>query len=195
MIFAANDVRDFHLKIVDHIHEMKNPRAIRPPDGHVGMRSGIGEIEIDFSADEVVHDDVFARRTKAQSSLVLEDVASVLKFLQVALVKFCALALQIWSKIAAHMRALVPVQAEPFQSIVNCGRRFFDMARSVGVFNAQNEFAAVMPRKEPVEERRSRAADVEIASRRGGETDADVRIHVSANLAMNCSGGLWPPLE
>ena len=25
MIFAANDVRDFHLEVVDHIHEMKNP--------------------------------------------------------------------------------------------------------------------------------------------------------------------------
>ena len=149
------------------------------------MRSGIGEIEIDLAADEIVDDDVFARRTEAQSSLVFEDVAGVLKFLQIALVKFCALALQIWPEIAAHMRAFIPVQAEPFQSIVNCGRRFFDMARSVGVFDAQNEFAAVMPRKEPVEERRSRAADVEIASRRGGETDADVRIHCRIRLATD----------
>jgi hypothetical protein len=76
------------------------------------------------------------------------------------------------------------------QPFVNCCRCFFDLARLVGVFDSQNEPSAVMPRKEPVEERRSRAADVEIASRRGGETDADVRIHVSANLAMNCSGGL-----
>jgi len=64
------------------------------------------------------------------------------------------------------------------------------MARPVGVFNAQNEFAAVMPRKEPVEKRRARAADVEIASRRVSETDADFSLQLSANVAMNCSGGL-----
>ena len=154
------------------------------------MRSGIGQIEIDLAADEIVDDNVFAWRTEAQSPLVFEDMASVLKLLQIALVKFCALALQIWPEISTDMRAFVPVQAEPFKSIVNRSYRFFDMARPVGVFNAQNEFAAVMPRKEPVEERCSRAADVEIASRRGGETDADIRIHVGANLAMNCSGGL-----
>jgi hypothetical protein len=53
------------------------------------------------------------------------------------------------------------------------------MARLVRVFNAQDELASVMPRKEPVEKRRSRAADVKIAGRRGGETNADVRIHVA----------------
>src|SRR5205823_13733563 len=110
MIFAANDVRDFHLEVVDHIYEMKNPRAVRAPDGHVGMRSGIGEIEIDLAADEIVDHDVFSRRTEAQSSLVFEDVASVLKFLQVVLVKFCPLALQIWPEISTDVRALVPVQ-------------------------------------------------------------------------------------
>src|SRR6266508_5380795 len=139
------------------------------------MRSGIGQIEIDPAADEIVDDDVFARRTETQNSLVFEDVASILKLLQVTFVKFCALALQIWPKIAAHMRAFIPVQAEPLQPFVNCGRRFFDMARLVGVFDSQNELSAVMPRKEPVKKRRSRAAEVEIAGGRGGETDADFR--------------------
>ena len=37
MIFAADHVGNFHLDVVDHIHEMKNPRAIRPADGHVGI--------------------------------------------------------------------------------------------------------------------------------------------------------------
>ena len=38
MIFAADDVADLHLDVVDHVDEMKNPRAIGTADGHVGMR-------------------------------------------------------------------------------------------------------------------------------------------------------------
>ena len=34
-----------------------------------------------------------------------------------------------------------------------------------------------MPREKPVKQRRARAADVEIASRRGGKADADLGIH------------------
>ena len=64
MVFAADDVRDFHFDVVDHVHEVKNPRPIRPADGHVGVGSWIGEIKIDFSADEIAHDHVLARRTK-----------------------------------------------------------------------------------------------------------------------------------
>ena len=91
MIFAANDVRDFHLDVVDHVDEMKNPGAVRPADGHVGMRARIGEIEIDLAADEIVDNDVLARRTEAQRALVFENVAGVLKFLSDSARKFrCA---------------------------------------------------------------------------------------------------------
>ena len=63
------------------------------------------------------------------------------------------------------MRAFVPIESEPLQALVNRRHRLLDVASFVSVFDAQNKFAAVMPRKEPVEERRSRAADVEIAGR------------------------------
>src|SRR4029453_4409410 len=49
----------------------------------------------------------------------------------------------------------------------------------IGVFNSQNKFPAVMPRKQPVEKRRARPANMQIAGRRGGEADADVRTHCS----------------
>ena len=61
MIFAADHVRDFHLEIVNHVHEMKDPGAKRAPDGHIRVRGGIAEIEIDSAAHDVVHDDVLAR--------------------------------------------------------------------------------------------------------------------------------------
>src|SRR5260370_11977921 len=113
VIFAANHVGDFHLQVVNHIHEVKNPRAIRTPDCHVWMRGRIGEIEIDFTADDVIDDDVLAWRTESQGTLILEDVTGILKLLKVPLVKLRPLTLQISSVIAARMRAFVPVQAQP----------------------------------------------------------------------------------
>src|SRR5439155_19117696 len=140
-------------------------------------RCRVTEVEIDFAAYDVIHDDVLARRTKSQRALVLEDVTGVLEFFQVALVKRCAFALQIGSVIAADMRTFVPVEAQPFQPFVNRRHCFLSVSFAVSVFDAQDEFPAVMPRKQPVEKRSSRTADVEIPSRRGGETNADVRSH------------------
>ena len=77
------------------------------------------------------------------------------------------------------MRAFVPIQPEPMQAVVNRRGSFLRVARFVGIFDAQNKCAAVMPREEPVEERRARAADVQIAGRRWSETDADVGRHWS----------------
>ena len=95
MIFAANHVRNFHFDVVNHIHEMKNPGSVGPTDRHVGMRSGIGEIEIDFATDKIVHDNVLARRAEPQRALVFENVATILKFFQIALVDPGALTLKI----------------------------------------------------------------------------------------------------
>src|SRR6266566_4434893 len=160
---------------------MKNPGTIRTANGHIGMRSGIGEIEIDSPANEIIDNDMLARRTKSQSSLVLENVAVVLKLFEVALVKVRAFALQIRPEIAAHVRAFVPIEAEPSETFVNCSRCFFDLACFIGVFDAENEFAAVMAREEPVKKCRPRPADVEIAGGRRGETDANFGIHMKIN--------------
>src|SRR5438445_1900112 len=160
MIFAANHVRDFHLEVVDHIHKMKNPGAIRTANRHIGMRSGIGKIEIDSPANEIIDNDMLARRTKSQSSLILENVAVVLEFFQIAFVKVRAVALQIRPEVAADVWAFVPIEAEPSQTFVNCRRCFFDLARFIGVFYSENEFAAVMSGKKPVEKRGPRAPNV-----------------------------------
>ena len=101
----------------------------------------------------------------------------ILKFFEVALVQFRALTLQIRSEIAADVRTFVPVQAEPFKPPVNGGHRFLGVPLDIGVFDAQNEFAAVMARKQPVEQCGARTADVQISSRRGGKPNADVRSH------------------
>ena len=141
------------------------------------MRCRIAEIEIDSPAHDVIHDHVLARGTKSQRALVFEDVTGVLKSFQIALVQFRALTLQIRSEIAANMRAFIPIQAEPLQSFVNRCHRFLGVSFDVGVFDAQHEFTAVMPRKQPVEQRGARPSNVQVASRRGSETNADFRSH------------------
>src|SRR5262249_26140087 len=74
-------------------------------------------------------------------------------------------------------RAFVPIQAEPFQPLINGCHRFFGVSLGIGVFNSQDEFPAVVPREEPVEKGGSRPANVQIASRRGRKTDADIGEH------------------
>jgi hypothetical protein len=92
---------------------MKNPRAIRTADGHVRVRSRIAKVEIDLAAHNVVHEHVFAWRTKSHRALVLEDVTGILKLLQVALVQLGSLTLQVRSEFAADVRTFVPIQAKP----------------------------------------------------------------------------------
>ena len=95
-----------------------------------GCVPAIGQIEIDLAADEVIDDDVFARRTEAQRALVFEDVAGVLEFLQIAFVDFVRARFEIRTEISAHLRAFIPIESEPLQAIINCGRRFFECCAS-----------------------------------------------------------------
>ena len=73
---------------------------------------------------------------------------------------------------SADLRPLIPVQAEPAQIFENrrvgVGRRALD----VGVFDAQDERAVLPAREQPVEQRRADVADVQVAGRARGESDA-----------------------
>jgi hypothetical protein len=81
------------------------------------------------------------------------------------------------------MWSLVPIEFQPLQTFVNGRGRFLGVARLVRVFDSQNEFATVMPGKEPVEKRRARAADVEVTGRGRGEANADLSTHYDATLS------------
>ena len=66
---------------------------------------------------------------------------------------------------AAAIGALIPLNPQPLQ--VGDQRSFIFGARAfgVGVFDAENKRAAVMPSKEPVKKSRSRAANVQKTGR------------------------------
>src|SRR5215471_2966106 len=99
MIFSSNDVRNSHLHVVNHVHEMENPGPIRTTNGHVWVDFLVRKIENDFAANEIVDHDMLAGRTKSQRSLVVENVTRILKFLQVTFINFVPLTLEIGSEL------------------------------------------------------------------------------------------------
>ena len=162
MVFAANDVRNLHLDVVNHVDEMKNPGAVRAANGHVGMRPGICQIEIDFAANHIIDNDMLARRAKAERARVLKEMTGVLQLFQIALVKFGSLALKVGTEVSSDVGTFVPIQLKPLQPFINRSRRFFRIARFVGVLDPQNEFATVMACEEPIEEGGTRATNMKI---------------------------------
>src|SRR5688572_28303040 len=82
------------------------------------------------------------------------------------------LRLTIGPDIPARLYALIPLQSHPPQVV---GDRQFGFAGGplhVSVFDPQDEGAAVMPRQQPVEQRRTRVADVQVTGRRWGESNS-----------------------
>src|SRR5262249_18554364 len=77
----------------------------------------------------------------------------------------------------AHVRAFVPIDAEPTEAVQDWGQRLFDVSLRVRVVDPQNELAAVPACEEPVEKRRAHAANVQIARWAGGETSPDGARH------------------
>jgi hypothetical protein len=75
----------------------------------------------------------------------------------------------------------VPIEPEPTHPVEDRLDRRLGRARAVGILDAEQELAAMMPREEQVEQRGARAANVEIAGRRRREPGNDV--------AVGCASG------
>src|SRR5206468_11823231 len=74
---------------------------------------------------------------------------------------------------ALEHELLVPVEAQPGEPVEDHLRMLVGRARLVGVFDAQQELAALVAGVQPVEERRAGASDVEVTRRGGSEADAN----------------------
>ena len=60
MIFAANDVGDLHLDVVDHTDEVEDPGTVGTAERQIGVGSGIGQVELDLSANLVIDENLLA---------------------------------------------------------------------------------------------------------------------------------------
>ena len=74
---------------------------------------------------------------------------------------------------STDVRPLIPIEAKPPKPLDDAVDHGPGGALGVGILDAEDEGPALPARVEPVEERRARAADVQIAGWRRGEADAD----------------------
>ena len=103
----------------------------------------------------------FFRRIKTAIGLLLID-----KLLDVFIVDIPPLGLMIRRVRTADIRALVPVDPQPFQVFEYLIGRGSGIALHVRIFNAQQELAARLASQKPVKQSRPGAPNMEIAGRR-----------------------------
>ncbi len=101
------------------------------------------------------------------------DRAALLQTLERRFVGPGALGLEIGTELAANLRALVPVEAEPAHGVDDDPRVLVRRALRVGVLDAQDEGALVRPRVGPVVDGRASPAHVQHPGGGGREAHAD----------------------
>src|SRR5258705_50722 len=83
-----------------------------------------------------------------------------------------SLGLKVRAMWPANERSFVPIETEPSQTVENALQHFRRGALGIRILDSENEDTTVTTRKQPVEQRGTGAADVQVAGRRGSETDA-----------------------
>ena len=106
-------------------------------------------------------------------AVALVGVGRLLQLGQRVGVNLAALALQIRPMRTADFGTLVPVESQPAHHFEDGVIGLLAVAGQVGVFDAEDEGAAVVPGKGPVEQRGAGHADVGTAGRRRTEADAN----------------------
>ncbi len=169
VILSAKDVRHAHLDVIHDIDEMENVAAIWATNRHVGfLRRGEGHI----ATNEIVHGDGGAAELETHGSVFFRiNAACGLQLGQVSIVDRLALTLKVGAVRAAHLWTFIPVQAQPAQALHDAALRFFGIACAVRILDPQDESAAGLTRKKPVEQSRAATADMQIASGRGSKTN------------------------
>ena len=86
-----------------------------------------------------------------------------------------ALRLPVGAERPADVGAFVPVEAQPLQVLEDLRFGAGLVALQVGVFDAQDERSALLPREQPVEERGARVAHLQVPGGRWRKADANLR--------------------
>jgi hypothetical protein len=174
MVFAANDVGDAHLQIIDDVDEVENGRAILALDDEVGF---VRAVELDVATNEVVHGNGRLGRAETDRAVRFISLALGHQLLDRLAINPPALALEIGAAIALHpaaeLRPLVPVHPEPAQPLQDHVDVLGLVPRGVGVLHAQDERAAGVAGIEPVEKRGAGAADMKHAGGRRRKADTN----------------------
>src|SRR5271157_2918004 len=147
VVFASDDVRNFHFYVVDHVDKMKDPRSVRTPNSHVRICAAV---EFNPATNEIIDDHRFPGRPETNGALIHIDDPLCLQQIQVPLVDRIPLALEIGAVVAAASGALVPIEAEPAQTLVNCLHRLVSLPALVRVLYSQQKRSMIVPGEKPV---------------------------------------------
>ena len=187
VVLAAHDVRDVRVEVVDGDGEVVEHAAVGArDDGIVEVHVGEGRVATDQVVDDgrplVGHAQahragLLRRAAKAALGAVLGLVGVDLGLRRARAVGV-ALVEQLFEDLlvalgARHLadRSLVVVERKPAQRVEDLLDVRGGRALAVGIFDAQHERPAVVPREQPVVQRRACAADVQCAGR--GRSEAD----------------------
>ena len=162
-------MRDAHLQIVHHIHEMKDRLAIRSDDHEIRVLFlAVGELALHITNDHVRNGNWFPGHLEFHRAFRLISETAGEKRFDPALVKLAALALKVRTALplagpggVGIDRAFIPFEAKPAQSVENHIHRLLRIAGHVGILDAQDECAARMARIEPVKQGGARSSNVE----------------------------------
>ena len=187
VILAAHDVGDGGVEVVDRDGEVVEDGQVRSGDHRV-VEMDVGERRV--AADEVVHDGrAIVGHAQAHRALGFDHAAKPAVGAMLGLVGVdlglrgraavrVALVEELRQNLlmaigARHLadRALVVVDLQPAQRVEDLLDVLGGGALAVGIFDPQDERPAVVPREQPVVQRRARAADVQRAGRGWSEAN------------------------
>ena len=175
VVVAANHMGDALGDVVDDVGEMKHRVAVGPHDDEI-LHVGRALAHVPF--DHVAERQVGAGHFKQHG----------LAFAGAALVEFVGAAgrEQFFRRGEVHIalgglvhRLAVGGEPEPFHRVQHGLHRFRGRALAVGVLHAQQEDAAVVAREQPVVDRGTHVADVDVSGRTGSKAASNSHTGVS----------------
>ena len=165
MVLAADHVGDLHLDVVDDVDEVEDRFAVGAEDHEVTILDAR-----DLTADHVVQHhrggvDFFVILLQVivvgggASAFEAEPPGAVLfvgaalsgEFLELGLVEFRTLRLEVRTKVAADLGTFVPIHAEPAHRVEDHLQEGLGVTLLVRVLDAEDELAARVAGVEPVE--------------------------------------------
>ena len=144
MILTANHVRNAHLNVIHHIHEMEHRLAVRAHNHEIRLLLfAIGQLANHLAANEIRNSDRLTLHAKPNGALVFVCQPLFLQFghatrvnlRTLRLIVRTAFAHAVASRIIAR-RALVPIQPQPAQALEDHIDRLGRVALLVRILNA-----------------------------------------------------------
>ena len=173
MVFTPDHMGDAHLQVIHHVDQVEHRVAVAAHEHPIGIGLfAIGERAQHITDDEVGNGDRLAGHAEEDRPVAVVGQALVAQFLDAPGINLAATTLEVGTAVAAARAGgvagggtFIPVEPQPAQPTQNDIDGLLAVALGVGVFDAQDEFPAMVTGEEPVEEGRAGPANVQVTRR------------------------------